>query len=63
MAKYLTTCCNSQVESKHRHDFQACPCGKTHVDGGDVYSRIVGDYPVKDIDENGNVIENDNESN
>jgi hypothetical protein len=27
------------MESKHRHDFVTCKCGKSWLDGGDVYWR------------------------
>lgn len=27
------------MESKHRHDFVRCKCGKSWLDGGDDYSR------------------------
>lgn len=37
--KYRTLCCETVIESRHRHDFKTCPCGKTSVDGGDDYSR------------------------
>lgn len=31
--------CNEVIESKHRHDFRRCACGKTAVDGGLEYVR------------------------
>ena len=35
--------CNTELESKDRHDFQCCGCeNQTSVDGGRVYSRISG---------------------
>ena len=35
--------CNTELESKHRHDFQCCGCeNQTSVDGGRVYSRVSG---------------------
>ncbi len=40
MPKYRTDCCNEVLESKHRHDFQACKCGRSFVDGGDDYMRL-----------------------
>lgn len=39
MAKYTTGCCGEQLESKFRHDFVRCKCGRSFVDGGDAYSR------------------------
>lgn len=39
--KYRTACCDSVVESRHRHDFKTCPCGETSVDGGNVYQRVL----------------------
>lgn len=32
--------CGEVVRSKHRHDFVACGCGKTAVDGGDDYIKV-----------------------
>lgn len=37
------TVCNTVLESKHRHDFVACPCGN-YVDGGLAYLRRGGNY-------------------
>jgi hypothetical protein len=34
--------CDDIIESKHRHDFVWCKCGKSAVDGGHDYSRIIG---------------------
>ena len=35
--------CNTELESKHRHDFQCCGCeNQSFVDGGYDYSRVVG---------------------
>jgi hypothetical protein len=31
--------CNTVVESRHRHDFQSCPCDNLFVDGGLAYER------------------------
>lgn len=31
--------CNTEIESKHRHDFVTCPCGQISVDGGHSYLR------------------------
>lgn len=31
--------CNQVVESKHRHDFRECRCGRVFVDGGKSYLR------------------------
>jgi hypothetical protein len=30
------------MESKHRHDFVRCTCGKSFLDGGDDYFRAGG---------------------
>jgi len=39
--------CNTELESKHRQDFQCCGCeNQTSVDGGYDYSRVGG----KDFD-------------
>ena len=39
LARYLTSCCKQIIESRSVHDFVYCECGKTSVDGGDVYHR------------------------
>ena len=31
--------CLDIIESKHRHDFVRCECGKSFIDGGDDYLR------------------------
>jgi hypothetical protein len=31
--------CEDILESKHRHDFVTCKCGKSFLDGGDEYFR------------------------
>jgi hypothetical protein len=31
--------CNDEIESKHRHDFVRCKCGKVAVDGGLDYGK------------------------
>lgn len=31
--------CDTEIESKHRHDFVSCPCGNISVDGGRAYLR------------------------
>lgn len=40
--------CLDVIVSEHRHDFQACSCGKVFVDGGHDYQRVgfesPGDY-------------------
>ncbi len=49
MPKYKTQCCGEIIESKYRHDFVECKCGKSFVDGGSDYSRrgaIDGNFPV-----------------
>jgi len=33
--------CNDEIESKHRHNFATCKCGKVSVDGGKDYGRIL----------------------
>ena len=35
--------CNDIIESKHQHHFISCKCGKTSIDGGTSYIRLVGD--------------------
>lgn len=37
--------CNTEIVSRHRHDFVKCVCGNIHVDGGNDYiKRGVGDF-------------------
>lgn len=42
MGKNIIRClsCRDVVESKSRHDFRRCKCGKVFTDGGTVYQRI-----------------------
>ncbi len=35
--------CDSEIESKSRHDYVSCPCGAIFVDGGKDYCRAGGD--------------------
>ncbi len=35
----LCLSCNTEIESKHRHDFVKCPCGNLMVDGGRDYLK------------------------
>ena len=35
--------CDTIIESLHRHDFKACPCGSLIVDGGTDYIKRCGD--------------------
>jgi len=49
--------CKKEIESKHRHDFVKCDCGKVAVDGGKDYSRItfekINDFTDTSIKDNG----------
>ena len=36
-------CCNTIIESHHRHDFKWCKCKAIAVDGGKDYIRRVGE--------------------
>ena len=38
--------CNDVIESKHRHEYTTCQCGKSSCDGGTSYTRLVGDMDV-----------------
>lgn len=33
--------CGTVIESRHRHDFVTCECGRVSVDGGRDYRRVV----------------------
>ena len=35
--------CGDVVESRHRHDYRTCSCGKVSVDGGHAYLRRCGE--------------------
>lgn len=39
--------CENIIESKHRHDYVTCKCGKTAVDGGKDYLKRNGDSYVE----------------
>lgn len=41
--------CEDTIESKHRHDFVTCSCGRVSVDGGSAYLRRVGAGDWTDI--------------
>ncbi|MFY8248149.1 MAG: DUF7695 domain-containing protein [Gloeomargaritales cyanobacterium] len=49
--------CNDEIESKHRHDFVTCFCGKISVDGGKDYGRTLftelSDFTDTSIDDDG----------
>ena len=45
MSKGVCYECLGMMESKHRHDFVKCRCGKSFLDGGDDYFRA-GGYTV-----------------
>ena len=49
--------CNDEIESKHRHDFVRCKCGKVAVDGGLDYSKTMftslSDFTNTSITDNG----------
>ena len=42
------THCGDIIESKYRHDFVTCSCGRVSVDGGHDYIRVcckdIGEY-------------------
>ncbi len=44
--------CLDIIESKHRHDFVKCKCGKSFIDGGDDYIRGGGSLvPILDTED------------
>lgn len=49
--------CKDEIESKHRHDFIKCSCGKVAVDGGKDYKRTMftklSDFTDTSIEDNG----------
>lgn len=44
--KWKCLYCNDIIESKHQHHFISCKCGKTSIDGGTSYIRLVGDLDM-----------------
>ena len=38
--------CGDIIESKHQHHFGSCRCGKTSIDGGTSYIRLLGDLDM-----------------
>ena len=38
--------CDDIIESKHRHDFSTCKCGKSSCDGGTLHIRLIGDLDM-----------------
>ena len=45
MNKVKCTNCKAVIESRYRHDFVQCHCGKIFVDGGNEYFRCGYDKP------------------
>jgi hypothetical protein len=44
--------CGDVIESKTRHDFKWCSCGKCFVDGGTDYMRVGGNREdIEDLSE------------
>jgi len=44
--------CGHVIESKHRHDYVTCSCGKVAVDGGkDYLKRAFATKPENDYEE------------
>jgi hypothetical protein len=35
--------CDDRIQSNYRHEFVTCSCGKSSLDGGLIYIRVVGD--------------------
>jgi len=46
MSKAQCLDCEDIIESKHRHDFVRCECGKSFLDGGDSYIRAGGSIVI-----------------
>ena len=40
MGKIKCKLCLDIIESKHRHDYVTCKCGKVGIDGGHDYLRV-----------------------
>lgn len=49
--------CKEEIESKYRHNFVTCKCGKVSVDGGKYYGRVLftdlSDYTNTSIEDDG----------
>lgn len=52
--KYRCLGCGDVVQSTHQHDFVRCSCGKLAVDGGDAYTRLLGDAADRELVEEKN---------
>lgn len=71
MSKYITvnkircTLCGDTIESKYRHNFVSCSCGRVSVDGGREYRKIsftlLSDY--EDLGEYEEVVSDNGETN
>jgi len=35
--------CGDYIRSKNKHDFKYCSCGKSGIDGGSHYQRLLGE--------------------
>ena len=55
--------CDEIIESKYRHDFVTCKCGKLSVDGGLDYLRRAYDGPWKELSKSKKVKEKKDEAN
>jgi len=55
MSKIRAKCCDTLLESKHRHDLVVCKCEKVFLDGGNDYMRL--GYPPGPRDEHVEVLE------
>ena len=44
--KWKCLYCNDIIESKHQYHFISCKCGKSSIDGGTEYIRLVGDLDM-----------------
>lgn len=49
--------CRNIIQSQHRHDFVWCPCGAIAIDGGNAYTRLVGNAEdILEVDDLGVIL-------
>lgn len=40
--KYRCKLCNDVIQSQHQHDFKWCKCKAMAIDGGNSYTKLMG---------------------
>lgn len=48
--KYRCRWCQTVIQSMYRHDFRYCECRRIAIDGGNAYTRLLGNaYLMEEI--------------